>query len=214
MPALTTGNALCKHSQLAFCMQLKQLSRIVVQFAPALGNCRSAREFLKRATGPTAKKSNPDCQANYQILLTSVPLTDVTLTGFCFLEQVEVKLRKGGDPEVHVVYNNAQKNSINISSMSASQIEEEISQVRIVCTRASAAALHKTGFRQQPLPQRQCAAAGGHALARPAAWQCVHAHPAHFWLPSRVTAIIPAHAGQEQVRSCCSMKRQTLQEVG
>ena len=53
-----------------------------------------------------------------------------------------MKLRKGGDPEVHVIYNNAQKNSINISSMSASQIEEEISQVRIVCTRTLL--LHRT----------------------------------------------------------------------
>ena len=55
-----------------------------------------------------------------------------------------MKLRKGGDPEVHVIYNNAQKNSINISSMSASQIEEEISQVcDVVCMKTAAAALHK-----------------------------------------------------------------------
>lgn len=136
--------------QLASCMQLKQLSRIVVQFAPTSGNCRSAREFLKRATGPTAKKSNPDCQANCQILLTSVPLTDVTLNELMSpFNQVEVKLRKGGDPEVHVVYTNAQKNSINISAMSASQIEEEISQVAFVCTlEIPVAALHKLGFRQ------------------------------------------------------------------
>lgn len=44
------------------CMQLKQLSKVVVRFSPWQENARSAREFLSRCLSPSASKSNPDCK--------------------------------------------------------------------------------------------------------------------------------------------------------
>ena len=48
-------------------MQLKQLKRIVVQFAPSLGNARSAREFLARVTARKVQATNPDCKVEQRV---------------------------------------------------------------------------------------------------------------------------------------------------
>jgi len=48
-------------------MQLKQISRILVQFSPYTGQARSAREFLARVTSAPAKATNPDCQVEAKV---------------------------------------------------------------------------------------------------------------------------------------------------
>ena len=48
-------------------MQLKQISRILVQFSPYTGQARSAREFLARVTSSPAQKTNPDCQVQARV---------------------------------------------------------------------------------------------------------------------------------------------------
>ena len=49
-------------------MQLKQLKRVLVQFAPTEGNCRSAREFLARVTSRKAAATNPDCKVEHHVM--------------------------------------------------------------------------------------------------------------------------------------------------
>lgn len=48
-------------------MQLKQISRILVQFSPYTGQARSAREFLARVTSRAAQASNPDCTVQARV---------------------------------------------------------------------------------------------------------------------------------------------------
>lgn len=48
-------------------MQLKQISRILVQFSPYTGQARSAREFLARVTSRPAQATNPDCQVQARV---------------------------------------------------------------------------------------------------------------------------------------------------
>ena len=48
-------------------MQLKQMSRVVVQFSPWTGTARSAREFLAQASSKKAAASNPDCKVEARV---------------------------------------------------------------------------------------------------------------------------------------------------
>lgn len=48
-------------------MQLKGLSRVLVQFSPWNGQARSAREFLARVTSGPAVATNPDCKVEYRL---------------------------------------------------------------------------------------------------------------------------------------------------
>lgn len=48
-------------------MQLKQISRVLVQFSPWQGSGRSAREFLARVTSKPAAASNPDCKVESRV---------------------------------------------------------------------------------------------------------------------------------------------------
>ena len=49
-------------------MQLKQISRILVQFSPWTGEARSAREFVKQITSDGARASNPDCKVDTRVV--------------------------------------------------------------------------------------------------------------------------------------------------
>lgn len=49
-------------------MQLKQISRILVQFSPWTGEARSAREFIARVTSDAARASNPECSVVTRVM--------------------------------------------------------------------------------------------------------------------------------------------------
>jgi hypothetical protein len=60
-------------------MQLKNISRIVVQFSPFAENTSSVREFLARITSKRARESNPGCQVVTRVRCV-LPLKDPTHT--------------------------------------------------------------------------------------------------------------------------------------
>eukprot|EP00887_Chlorella_sp_A99_P000468 scaffold17.g468.t1 len=82
-------------------MQLKQISRVLVQFSPLQGNARSAREFLARVTSKPAAASNPDCT-------------------------VETRVRVKGEPFVEVQYENKQVERIATAHLTISQVIEQV----------------------------------------------------------------------------------------
>ncbi|PSC69249.1 39S ribosomal mitochondrial [Micractinium conductrix] len=82
-------------------MQLKQISRILVQFSPYTGQARSAREFLARVTSAPAQASNPECQ-------------------------VQARVRVKGDPYVEIEYGNKQVARIDTGKLTVAQILEQV----------------------------------------------------------------------------------------
>ncbi|KAL4439865.1 hypothetical protein ABPG75_002866 [Micractinium tetrahymenae] len=82
-------------------MQLKQISRILVQFSPYTGQARSAREFLARVTSRPAQATNPDCQV---------------------LARVRVK----GEPFVEIEFDNKQVARIETGGLTIQQILEQV----------------------------------------------------------------------------------------
>eukprot|EP00164_Ancoracysta_twista_P015495 GFYU01025633.1.p1 GENE.GFYU01025633.1~~GFYU01025633.1.p1 ORF type:complete len:111 (+),score=16.75 GFYU01025633.1:49-381(+) len=52
---------------------LRALTKVHVSFNPLNAGSRSAREFLRQATGPQAKASNPECAVSSQVHSTSSP---------------------------------------------------------------------------------------------------------------------------------------------
>lgn len=82
-------------------MQLKQISRILVQFSPYTGQARSAREFLARVTSTPAQLTNPDCQ-------------------------IKTRVRVKGDAFVEIEYDNKQVTRIDTGDMTVQQILEQV----------------------------------------------------------------------------------------
>lgn len=48
-------------------MQLKHISKILVQISPMGGHARSAREFLARATSRKSLATNPQCDIKHNV---------------------------------------------------------------------------------------------------------------------------------------------------
>ncbi|KAI3431802.1 hypothetical protein D9Q98_010555 [Chlorella vulgaris] len=82
-------------------MQLKQISRILVQFSPYTGQARSAREFLARVSSRPAQASNPECT-------------------------VQTNLRVKGDPFIEIEFDNKQMTRIDTAGLNIQQILEQV----------------------------------------------------------------------------------------
>lgn len=82
-------------------MQLKQISRLLISFAPYSGTARSAREFLARCTARKAVASNPDCK-------------------------IETKLRLNGAPFIEIEYANKQRDKFETADLTVQQILDRI----------------------------------------------------------------------------------------
>lgn len=67
-------------------MNLKQITRILVQFSPLAGNGASAREFLARIV--CAQSSNPDCKIEQKVRYDKFLVIDAAHNAALFLGSI------------------------------------------------------------------------------------------------------------------------------